>query len=164
MRAISEINAEAEKAIDRMRLLIHLHAQEYIMLCRFVESLGRPDGYDGTYAGLGCTPGSLIGVFAQVHLAKDESFKAAEPIIAYLLERGWVVSGQTEEASEYATWNYREVTFKKPSDPPLFPSTRDVAIPALTATVRIWPHADSAVCKRVEDGVVPKYKLVCEGA
>ena len=163
MKTISDINAEAEAAIDRVRLLIHLHAQEYIMLCRFLESLGRDNGSGGTYSGLGYSGGSIAGIYVQMHLGKDESFKAAEPIIAFLLDRGWTVSGQTETA-EGDYWTFREVTFQKPSDPPLFPSARDPKIPTLTATIRMWPHKESAVCKRVEDGVVPKYKLVCEGA
>jgi hypothetical protein len=163
MKGIGEINAEAEQAIDKMRMLIHLHAQEYIMLCRFLESLGRDDGSSGTYPGLGYSGGTITGIYVQVHLGKEESFKAAEPIIAVLLDRGWTVSGQTETA-EGDYWSFREVTLKKPSDPPLFPSARDQKMPTLTATIRMWPHKDSAVCKRVEDGVVPKYKLVCEGA
>jgi hypothetical protein len=163
MKGIGEINAEAEQAIDKMRMLIHLHAQEYIMLCRFLESLVRPNDSCGTYAGLGYSGGSIAGVYVQVHLEKEESFKVAEPIIAFLLDRGWTVSGQTETA-EGDYWSFREVTFQKPSDPPLFPSARDPKIPTLTATIRMWPHKESAVCKRVEDGVVPKYKLVCEGA
>lgn len=157
---ISVIHQEMEKKLDDTRLLVHMHAHEYQLLGEFIQSLGRPSGYDGTYRDLGHTDGSLKGIIVQCHLLKHESFKAGAPIIEWLLSRGFEQDGNDENAD----WGYRQVAFKKiEHNPPLYwPSHHEWKPYRLTATLRMWPHPEGQNCKKVEAGQEVKYKFVCE--
>jgi hypothetical protein len=150
-----------ERVVDAMRLKVSMHYADYINMMAFLKGLGRQDGYNGTYADIGFEWGQLNGLIVQVKLQQDESFKAAEPIISWLLEHGWTQNGNSEDAR----WGYRQVDFRKTENqPPMFwPSHKEWKPYTLTATVRIWPHPDSQICKKVEDGQETKYKYVCEG-
>lgn len=162
MKALTDIHQAVEKRIDEIRLTIHLHAHDYTLMRAFLEELGRPEeGERETYLDMGWEYGQLRGLIIQVHLAKEERFVVAEPILTKLLELGWTQSKQNEDAS----WGHREVTFSKPyPEPPLWwPTHKDWKRTTLTATVRMWPHPDSQLCKKVETGTKLTYKFVCEG-
>lgn len=158
--SIREVYDTVEREVDRMRLLVHMHASEYEALFLYLKEHGRPDGYDGTFASLGVTRDQLNGLIVQFHLGEKESFRAADPVINFLLDRGWTENGNSEDAG----WGYRQFSFRKiEKDPPMFwPSHKEWKPYELTATVRIWPHPSSQVCKKVEDGQEAKYKFVCE--
>ena len=162
MKTIAEYYEDVEKRVDEMRLNVHLHAHEYGVIQEFIASLGRSDDYQGTYLQLGYETNSIYGVIVQVHLKKDESFKAASPIIDYLLERGW----KQHDQSDTADWGCRTIEFRKRHpDPPLFwPSHKEWKGKDIGCAVRIWLNAESQICKKVEDGVEPKYKFVCQEA
>lgn len=164
MKSIEEIYAEAEKGIDAMRLTIHLHAAEYSALSRFIESLHRPDVDGGTYGDIGYQTGWCIrGLIVQVHLTKEESFKDAEPILTWFLDRGWTQCGQSEDANwGVYSMGYRQVEFKKTGHVPMFWEHKSIPSLEMRATVRMWPHRDGVTCKKVEDGVEKKYKFVCQ--
>lgn len=157
---IHEIHKKMEEQIDGTRLLVHMHAHEYQLLNKFIQSLGRPNDVNGTYTDLGFTDGSLKGLIIQMHLEKTESFKAGTPIIEWLLSRGFVQEGNDENAD----WGYRAVTLKKiETAPPLFwPSHHEWKSFKLTATLRMWPHPEGQNCKKVEAGQETKFKFVCE--
>lgn len=159
MERLSEIHAAVEKEVDRMRLTVHLHAHEFTQINEFVATLCRHDGHDGTYVSLGYTSGSLPGVIVQVHLSKEETFKACSPIIDFLFSSGWEQDKQTENVD----WGYRQIAFKKMHDaPPLFYRSDKPWKPyKLTCTVRMWPHPLSTTCIKVEDGTEVKYKFAC---
>ena len=157
---IHDVHQDMEKKIDEIRLLTHMHAHDYQMVHGFIASLGRPSDYNGTYANLGFTDGSLKGIIVQMHLEKQESFKAGAPIIEWLLSHGFEQDGNDENAS----WGYRAVTFKKMvNEPPIFwPAHHDWKPYRLTATLRVWPHPEGQNCKKVETGQEATYKFVCE--
>lgn len=163
MKTLHDIHKALEAEIDDRRLTIHLHAHEFILCTQFLRTLGRSDGYDGTYVNIGAGDGlSLRGLIVQVHLGASESFKAAAPILDWFLAQGWTPGAQSESADKY--WMYREYTFHKTAPVPLFWSHKDLPTQKLQATVRVWPPANSQHCKRVETGVEPTFKLVCEDA
>lgn len=152
-----------EKEVDRMRLLVGMHAMEYGCLVAFLRELGRPEDVShGTYASVGFQYGQLNGLIVQYHLQEQESFVAAEPVLSWFLDRGWKQGTQHEDAS----WGYRQVEFTKVEPEPamFWPPHKEWKPYELTATVRIWPHPNSQVCKKVEDGTEPKYKFVCVGS
>lgn len=151
MESLSDIRANVEKEVDRMRSVVHMHASAFTQINEFVAALGRADGCDGTYVSLGYAFGSLTGVIVQVHLAKEETFKACTPIVDFLLSSGWEQDGQEDNVD----WGYRQIAFKKRhSDDPM-------EIPELTCTVRMWPHLLSDTCMKVPDGTEVKYKFSC---
>ena len=164
MKTLSEFYADVEKVVDRMRLKVHLHAHEFVLLSEFVAGLNRPSvrPYSETAVSLGYEYGQLQGIIVQFFLDKHESFAACTPVIEHLLERGWKQDTQEENAS----WGYREVAFKKThTDQPLFwPTHKEWEPQTLTATIRMWPHPTSQICQKVEDGTEPKYKFVCQEA
>lgn len=136
-----------EDEARRMRLLVNTHSNEYMHLLAFLRNLGRPADTSGTYASIGFKDGAVPGIIVQFHLSADESFMCAEPVVSWFLSCGWKLNEQSEDTS----WGYRQIVFKKVVN----------GLDALQATVRIWPHPQSQVCKKVEDGTEPKYKFVC---
>lgn len=153
---------DCEKRVEQMRLMIHMHAHEVAMLQQFIVGLNRDgveSGWHKTYATIGYTPMSLQGVIVQFALAKTEGFQAAEPVLEFLLSRGWTPNGTSEDAD----FGNRDYKFKRiETDPPLYwPSHREWKPYELTATVRVWPHNESVICQRVQVGVKPEYKFEC---
>lgn len=144
-----------------MRTTIEIHAHEVMVTQQFIDSLNRPivDGWSKTYATVGYMPGSLQGLIVQVHLDKNESFKAAEPIIEFLLNRGWKPDGSSEDAD----FGHREFKYRKTATaPPLFwPQHHEWKPLPMVATIRVWPHKESAICRKVQVGVKPDYTFEC---
>jgi hypothetical protein len=156
--SISEIYKECEKVIDRMRLDIHIHADEAAAIDEFVQEMNRPkEEYRETHTTIGYHPGQVYGILVQFHMSKFETFNVVIPLIEFMLSRGWVKAGMDENAA----WGYRGYQFKKPASHPLYWDgewkDRDIK-----ATIRAWVHPLGQTCKKVEDGVEPIYKFVCE--
>lgn len=162
---LQDIHKKMEDEIDRMRLTVHLHANEFIQVNAYLRALGRKEGSDGTYATIGAWGFSIRGLVIQVHLEQHETFSDAAPIIEFLLSRGWTQVSQSDDAN----WGggsivgNRDIKFAKPSPGPLYWTDGHLKSErTINATVRIWPHANSQHCRRVQVGVEPTYKLVCE--
>jgi hypothetical protein len=144
MKSIADYYKDVERRVDEIRLTIHLHAHDYSLIQQFLVGLNRKDDWQGTYTQLGYESGSLQGIIVQFHLEESESFKVATPLLEYLFANGWKQAEQNENAS----WGYREVSFTKMhNDQPLY-----------------WPVGKEWSPKKVEDGVEPKYKFVCQEA
>lgn len=162
-KSIYEIYENVEKEIDRMRLTIHLHSQDYIEFLKFLQQLGRRDVIDGTYANIGSGGiWALNGIYCQVHLEKNEKFSDVVSILNWFLDNGWTQNGQNEDASWGSSIGYREVKFTKPASLPLLWSHHELPSQSLHATVRMWPHPQSQTCTREQVGVEPTYKIVCK--
>lgn len=155
---LTKIYSEVETEVDRMRLLVHQHAHEYGKALRVLPQFGRAADWNGTYADIGFKQGQLNGIIIQIHLSKEETFKAAAPIIEWFVEEGWAQQAQYESAES----GYREFTLTKEAPRPLFWTEGKAYPDRLITTIRIWPHSESRNCVRVEDGTQPKYKFVCE--
>src|SRR3972149_428106 len=84
-----------------------------------------------------------VGLRAQLHLAKADSFKAAAPFLAGLLEHGWTQTKASEDG------NSRDFFFAQNGG---------------ELAVWVWPHRQSGHCKKVEIGVqtYKQYKIVCD--
>lgn len=151
---------ELDRLTLHMRTTIEIHAHEVMLAQQFIASLNRPvNGWTVDYASVGFSPGSLQGVIIQFFLRLDETFKVVEPIIQFLLNRGWVPSASSEDAD----FGYREFAYtKKATEPPLFwPQHHEWKPKDMTATLRVWPHKESVTCKKVQVGVKPEYKFEC---
>jgi len=162
IHSISYAYKDCEKEVERMRLLIHMHAHEVNLMQQFIAGLHRlpvENSWRNTYASIGYTHMMLNGLIVQFALGKDEGFSAAEPVLEFLLHRGWKPSGTSEDAD----FGNREYRFKKTETAmPLFwPSHHEWKPYELTATVRVWPHSESVICKKVQVGVKPEYKFEC---
>lgn len=162
LHSITYAYKDCEKEVERMRLLIHMHAHEVNMAQQFIAAMNRCEketGWRNTYATIGYTRMSLNGLIIQFALAKHEGFPAAEPVLDFLLSRNWVPDGTSEDAD----FGNREYRFKKTEQatPMFWPSHLEWKPYELTATVRVWPHSESEICRKVQTGVKPEYKYEC---
>lgn len=162
IHSISYAYQECEKLAESMRLTIHMHMDEVAAIQSFIAELKRPaieEAWRNTYACVGFRPSSLQGVIVQFYLGKEEGFPAAEPVLEFLLNRGWKPNGTSEDAD----FGNREYRFKKiePAAPLFWPPHHEWKPYELIATVRVWPHAESEICRKVQVGTKPEYKYEC---
>ena len=146
-----------ELAIEtaRMQEVIFRHAEDYHKVVELLKASVRECKWNGCYADIGFKTGQVQGIIVQIHLGKTESFKAIAGIITACTDLEFAVRSQMDNVE----WGYREIVLAKPNPEP----TKDPDTRYILLTIRIWPPSDSEVCKRVECGFTPMYKLECAG-
>ena len=157
---VTKAYAEFYKNCREREVWIHLHAHDCMLMEQFVATLNREQGWSGTYVSLGWETMQLRGVIVQFKLTKEETFLAAQPVIDFALEHGWTCKNQEDETD----YGCRRLTFsKKHEAPPLYwPSHHEWKPIDLNLEMRLWVHPDGQRCRKVEAGMQPTYKLVCD--
>ena len=125
----------------------------YTAACEKIEpELRRLIAYEKCqrYWSLNVKNGQTQGVFIVYHLQKEETLKALKPILDLAVDQGWEAQPTEDFMGGYGV---------------SYPFEQKIEIAGqkhtLNLTLRVFPHPDSQVCKKVEVGVEPKYEIRC---
>lgn len=102
------------------------------------------------YWQLNIKDGQTQGIFVVYHLEKDETLKAVKPILDLAIKQGWDAKPSEDFMGGYGI---------------SYPFEQKIEIAGqqrtLYLTLRVFPHPNSQVCKKVEVGTEPKYEIRC---
>lgn len=125
----------------------------YTAACEQIEpqlaAIMKEEGYQ-RYWSLNIKNGQTPGIFVVYHLEKDETLKAVKPILDLAVEQGWEAKPSEDFMGGYGI---------------SYPFEQKIEIAGqkhtLYLTLRVFPHPNSQVCKKVVVGTEPKYEIRC---
>lgn len=162
MDTIGDYRDKARERYGAMLDVIQLHAVPFHRMIELLDEFFplKPRDYSGAQVRLGYDGGlnTLEGVLVLINLDAAESFKTVQPFLEALMERcGYAL----RDTSDYV--DLRARTYKFAWGVEVEKDGKPATIYA-TIHVRVFVPSNGEHCKVVEDGMQPKYKLVCSGS